>query len=73
MSLGNLFSCMFFTHEDPDKENIQKMSATLQSVDQKLTRIEQARLPPNLRNNQQTKGNSSKQIISERHAYLIEK
>ena len=37
MSLGNLCSCMFFTHDDPEEKTINKISETLAEVNNKIS------------------------------------
>ena len=40
MSLGNLCSCLFFTHDDPEEKTINEISQTLKLVDAKVTDLQ---------------------------------
>merc|ERR1719468_152260 len=49
MSLGNLCSCLFFTHDDPEEKTINKISETLAEVNHKVSDLHKQRIQPSLR------------------------
>lgn len=69
MSLGNLCSCLFFTHDDPEEKTINEIAQTLKVVDAKVTDLQKQK-----NNSMEThrKDLNNKSIHGEKNALLKE-